>query len=115
MFRCNYIVYNYVDYILWIGKESQAHDTFHYLLGTLQDLGFPINQSKLVGPTTRCNCLGIITDTKERTLSIPHHKLHEILDKCECTFKSHDITVKELQSLVGSLMYTNVYDQAGSL
>ena len=72
----------------------------------LLDLGFLISHSKLVSPTTCCNCLGIIVDTKEYTLSIPHHKLKEILTKCECTFHSNVTTVKELQLVIGSLMFT---------
>ena len=56
MFKQNYIVYTYVDDILGLGIEPQAHEAFSYLSGTLKDLGFPISQSKLVSPTTRCNC-----------------------------------------------------------
>ena len=93
MFRCNYIMYTYVDNILGTGVGPQAHNAFQYLLGMLQDLGFPISQSTLVSPTTRCNCLGIIVDTKECTLSIPYHKLKEILSQCECTLHSNVITV----------------------
>ena len=51
------------------------------------------------------NCLGIIINNKERTISIPHHKLHEILGKCEHTLKTNEITVKELQSLICSLTF----------
>ena len=75
MFKQSYIVYTYVDDILGLDIEPQAHEAFRYLLGILKDLGFQISQSKLVAPTTRCNCLGIIVDTKEHTLSIPHQKL----------------------------------------
>ena len=99
MFKKSYIVYNYVDDILGLGIEPQAHEAFRYLLGILKDLGFPISQSKLVAPTTRCNCLGIIVDTKERTLSIPHQKLQER------TIRSTVITVRDLQSVIGSLMF----------
>ena len=105
MFKQSYIVYIYVDDILGLGIELQAHEAFRYLLGILKDLGFPISQSKLVAPTTRCNCLGIIVDTKERTLSIPHQKLKEILAKCERTIRCTVITVRDLQSVIGSLMF----------
>ena len=44
-------------------------------------------------------------DTKESNLSIPHQKLKAILDKCERTVCSTVITVKEPQSVIGSLMF----------
>ena len=105
MFNHGFVVYTYVDDILGIGTEPKASEGFQFLLQTLNDLGFPISKSKLVAPTTRCNCLGIMVDAKERTLSIPHHKLKEILSKCERVSQSHVITVKQLQSVIGSLMF----------
>ena len=105
MFKQSYIVYTYVDDILGLGIEPQAHEAFRYLLGILKDLEFPISQSKLVAPTTRCNCLGIMVDTKECILSIPHQKLKEMLAKCERTIRSTVITVRDLQSVIGSLMF----------
>ena len=94
MYQCNYTMYNYVYDILGIEIESHAHDAFHYLLKTLQELGFPISQSKLVSPTKRYNCLGIIIDTKECTLSFSHNKLKGILGKYEHTLNNNEITIR---------------------
>ena len=71
----------------------------------LQELGLTISQSKLVAPTTKCVCLGIEVDTVNSTLSIPQQKLTEILTVCQQWENKTQCTKKELQSLLGSLLY----------
>ena len=101
----NNIIYNYMDDLMGIGKADTIFSAYHYLLKLLKDLGFPISNSKLVSPTNKCNCLGIIIDTKECTLSVPPDKLQEVLTKCKAMYRSSVISLKNLQSLLGSLMF----------
>ena len=82
-----------------------AMEAFTYLVKLLKNLCFPISESKLVSPTTRCNCLGIIVNTDKCTLSVPELKLQEIMGKCERITRCTEIKVKVLQSLLGSLMF----------
>ena len=56
-------------------------------------------------PSTVCNCLGVVVDTKEATLSVPTGKLAEIIKKCKKVNQQTQITRQELQSLLGSLMF----------
>ena len=101
----NYVVYNYVDDIMDIGPESTVFESFNYLLQLLENLGFPISKSKLISPQTECNCLGIMVNTVKKTLAVPTQKLAEILQKCQDTIKSAIISKKQLQSVIGSLMF----------
>ena len=107
MSRCNDIIYNYLDDLIGVGRIDSISDAFDYVVRLLQDLGFPISKSKLVGPTTQCNCLGIIINTTDYTLSIPEEKFVEIIKKCEDIFHSRVITLRQLQSVIGSLMFVH--------
>ena len=88
-----------------IGPESTAFDSFNYLLQLLENLGFSISTSKLISPQTECNLLGIMVNTVKKTLAVPSQKLAEILQKCQDTVKSMTISKKQLQSVIGSLMF----------
>ena len=105
MHKNNYVIFNYVDDLLGVGKEKNIHDSFKFLLSILKKLGFPISKSKLAAPSTTCNCLGVIVNTKEATLSVPTEKLTEIMKKCKKVDNQTRITRQELQSLLGSLMF----------
>ena len=82
MSQKGYSVYGYVDDILGISSTHTATVAYEYLLNLLKELNFPVSTSKLVPPTTRCNCLGLMVDTVEQTISIPAGKEIEILEKC---------------------------------
>ena len=49
--------------------------------------------------------MGIVVDVTLQTFSIESEKLNEIYDKCLSTFISTTITRRELQSLLGKLLY----------
>ena len=51
------------------------------------------------------NCLGILIDTKEFTLAIPSEKLQEIVTMCKSWIHKNSCTKRQLQSLLGSLLY----------
>ena len=60
---------------------------------------------KLVAPSTSVTCLGIQIDTVKRTLSLPEGKLQEIVDLCKNWASKTYCSKKDLQSLLGSLLY----------
>ena len=98
-------VINYIDDILGIDVPSKINASFDALCQLLDDLGFQISQKKLHPPTTQLNCLGIVVDTVEFTVSIPTEKLQDILDTC-CSWRERThCNKKQLQSLLGSLLY----------
>ena len=75
-------VINYIDDILGIELPSRVDASFDALSALLNHLGFEISYNKLVKPATCVNCLGILVNTENFTLSIPDDKLHEIHNKC---------------------------------
>ena len=50
-------------------------------------------------------CLGILVDTVQCTVSIPQDKLYSIKQLCHSWSRKSTCTKKELQSLLGSLLY----------
>ena len=98
-----YTIFNYVDYVTGIGPISTVKKAYQFLLNLLQQLGFPSSNTKLDPPSRRCNCLGVIIDTNETTISVPKGKIEEILDKCNEALSKANITKRQLRSISGSL------------
>ena len=97
--------YNYIDDLIYIGLPHEIHQSFQFLQDLLKDLGLTISQDKLVPPSTSVVCLGIMVNTIEKTISIPEPKLQEIKQLCiEWTTKTY-CSKRDLQSLLGSLLY----------
>ena len=103
----DFTIFNYVDDLMGIGTVSTVHKVYSFLLNLLEKLGFPISSSKLESPSTRGNRLGVIvhTITCTCTVAVPDKKLTEVLGKCNSAYKKKYLT-RELQSIIGSLMFT---------
>jgi hypothetical protein len=63
------------------------------------------SNSKTVKPAYKCNCLGIVIDTLDFTISIPQDKLRAIISICKQLQKFKKLTKHQLQSILGLLMY----------
>ena len=107
MRRRHFDVINYIDDILGIHVPSKIDASFDSLHQLLHSLGFDISLKKLEKLSTRLNCLGILVDTKEFTLSIPPEKLNQILAVCDTWSHKTHCTKREHQSLLGSLLYVS--------
>ena len=70
-----------------------------------EDLGVPIASSKTVGPTQVLVYLGLDTDTLEMYVKVPFVKLQALRDLLLSFLGRKKITLKELQSLSGSLNF----------
>ena len=101
-----YDVINYID-VIGFGTISTAKPSFEALKSLLQKLGLDISIKKLVSPTTKVTCLGVDVDTVDFTVSIPDQKFTEIIQICNSWTKKPQCTKKELQSLLGALMYVS--------
>ena len=100
-----YTIFNCIDDLVGIGPLSTVKKAYKYLMELLETLGFPISDSKLAPPSSRCNCLGVIVDTQNATLSVPQGKLCEIMDKCNNALGKAKVSKQQLQSIIGSLMF----------
>jgi hypothetical protein len=98
-------VLNYIDDIIGFAPDNIAESHFKLTVGTLLKLGFNLSNSKTVAPASGAICLGIYFDIKIETIQIPHIKLQEVLSLCKLYFSKSKITKKQLQALLGSLMF----------
>ena len=98
-------VTNYIDDIIGYAVKSQAQASFDNLYNLLQDLGFKISKNKLVEPTTRATCLGVELDTEKFTVAVPQDKLNDIRQECKQWLSKRSCNKRQLQSLLGKLLY----------
>ena len=98
-------IWNYIDDFLCVALPSKINGTFNRLQTHLAELGLSISIKKLVPPSTNVTCLGIIVDTVELSTYIPIKKLQVIKEMCKQWSNKSVCTKKELQSLLGSLLY----------
>ena len=100
-----YYLMSYIDDLLGAEVGDKAQKSFDTMCTLLRDLNIPTSPAKLTPPTTRIICLGIEIDSVKASMSIPENKLEEILLACKNFKKLTQFTKKQLQSLLGSLMF----------
>ena len=100
------IVVHYVDDFLFVVKlEAEAQLFMDRALGLCEELGIPIASDKTEGPTTCLTFLGIELDTVEMQARLPPPKLLELQQLCTIWERKKTASVKELQSITGSLQF----------
>ena len=73
-----------------------------------KDLGVPIAEDKLVGPTTTITYLGIeIPDSVAMTIRLPADKLQQIKAIIKQWLRRRKYTKRELLSLIGLLAFAS--------
>ena len=101
---------HYMDDFLFVGL---ANDLDHLSCSRLvrifenvcKRIGVPLAADKSVGPTSKIIFLGLEIDSVGQTVSIPTTKIQTVIGKVEEALKSSRLTLKELQSLIGSLSF----------
>ena len=71
------------------------------------ELGLTISEKKLVSPSTKVVCLGVLIDTENATISIPEDKLAQIQVTVTQWLSKHACTKRQLQSILGLLLYVH--------
>ena len=92
-------IFNYIDNLIYVGLPHEIHQSFILLLG------LEVSPSKLVAPATQVVCLAILVDTVAQTISVPKDNLHQIKDICSSWSNKTYCSKRDLQSLLGSLLY----------
>ena len=105
MRRAGHGVINYVDDYVGFGVPSDAKCSYDHLYDLLDRLGLTISQKKLVPPSTSAVCLGVKIDTEKGTISIPESKMRQICDTVSEWKNKKYCTKRQLQSLLGHLLY----------
>lgn len=73
--------------------------------GTCHEFGIPLASDKSVGPVTMLTFLGLDIDTENMLIKIPQSKLDALVQMLEQFLTGKKITLKDLQSFVGSLSF----------
>ena len=106
-----HVTYTYVDDVVGCAPDEQkALEGYQFLKNLLEELNFPLSKKKLVTPTQVANCLGIIVDTRQQTVSIPEGKKQEILIKCEEIYYKKSISVPHWITYVHTQTCTFIKD-----
>jgi len=105
-------VLHYLDDFLIISQPGSGEGSRHLqsLLALFERLRVPVAPEKVEGPTTKLTFLGIEIDSELMILRLPHQKLRDLrILVTEWLEKMSDdkpsCSVKDLQSLVGSLSH----------
>ena len=104
-----YDIINYIDDFLGFGTPTIAQAVFDVLRDIMCSVGLTISEKKLVYPSTQAVCLGILVDTVQGTVAIPPEKLQYIREMIDVWSTKHTCSKKELQSLLGHLLYIHKY------
>ena len=103
-------VIHYMDDFLFVGCADVSNKLSCQRLVTgfervCKKLGVPLAANKSVGPTSCLVFLGLEIDSIRQTVSIPSDKLEKVTEKIKHALENTTITLKELQSLIGSLTF----------
>ena len=101
-------VINYIDDFLGFGTPSAAQLSFDALLDIMRQLGLTVSQKKLIPPSTKAVCLGILVDTVEATVSIPEEKLLNIRDMVDVYSTKKHCTKRVAISTLITPLYTQM-------
>ena len=105
MHKNGYFITNYIDDLIGCDKPKVAVKAFQFLQNLIKKLGLVISEEKLFAPQNCIPCLGIDVNIQTGIISIPRAKLTEIVALCKAWSKKNRAYKRELQSLIGSLLY----------
>lgn len=93
------------DLFLFLPNDHTAGSKFNEALGFIRDLGLPVNASKLITPNTQAVWLGVLFHLPTNTISIPPHKVNDLLSAIQAISDRNNITRKETQSIIGRVAH----------
>ena len=104
--RCHgYRVINYIDDFIGYGMPDVAQRSYDCLRDVIERLGLTISEKKLLPPATSAVCLGVLIDTVTGTVAIPDEKMRQIKQSVIEWQTKKTCTKRQLQSLLGQLLY----------
>lgn len=90
------------------GGRKDPHECEKLMLkfeSICSDIGVPIANKKTEGPSTVIEYLGLTIDTINMLIKIPDKQIKELLIGIETLLSKKKVTLKELQSICGSLAF----------
>ena len=105
MAKQGFVVHNYIDDIYAVCHRHHVNKAYETLKKILTSMGLPLNLKKVFSLCTKLNIIGITVDINTRTFSIAPEKIADIMRECVLMFLRDRFTKRELQSLLGKLLY----------
>ena len=98
---------HYLDDFLFAGKQNthNCQQIMNHFESLCQELGVPLSREKTEGPTTCLSFLGLGINTATQTIFIPEDKIFALSHAIKQLIGRKKATLKELQSLLGSLAF----------
>ena len=93
---------HYLDDFLTIGPASSnvCQHNLDILMQTCNELGIPLAEDKLEGPSTCITFLGIVIDTSKSEIRLPEEKLQRTRQEVASWIGKNKATKREILSLV---------------
>jgi hypothetical protein len=101
----NYDCTNYQDDFIGVETPALSELAFPFLGQLLRELGLIEKESKAVSPRVIAEALGILFNTNDFTMSITPERLLEITRLLSSWLNKHNATRKQLESLIGKLLF----------
>ena len=93
------------DFLILARTENQCRMLLQRFLHLCAELGVPIADEKTVGPASCLSFAGIELDSVSMEARLPEEKIKKCIDLLQLWKNKKKITLRELQSLVGSLNF----------
>ena len=108
---------HYLDDFLFGGcaDSSDCREALSTVLATCTEMGFPVAQDKVEGPSTAITFLDIYIDTTAGELRLPQEKLDRILHELTQWSLKRSCRKRELLSLIGVLHHASTVVPPGRL
>ena len=114
-FRIGFVALNFLDDIIGVEVSVRAVLAFHTLKRVLRKSGAEEAEHKECPPDTRQEWLGIMVDTNEFSLSLSQVKVDTLIGVLQQWVCKNDANRKEVQSLVGKLIWAAAVVRPGRL
>ena len=97
---------HYLDDFLTVTQDvTQCHTNLHTMLQVCTELGFPIKQEKVEGPSSTLTFLGIELDSVEMQMRLPPVKLDRLKTTVAEWTRKRAARKREILSLIGQLAH----------
>lgn len=102
----NGLLIHYLDDFLGGDKsESGCKENMAIFKDSMEEIGVPLADEKTEGPCQVLVFLGLELDSREMVVRIPSDKIKEVVEKIQGVISKKSATLKQLQSLIGSLNF----------
>ena len=108
------LLFHYLDDFILITNKERGLREYETVLSTFKKLGVELAIEKLLTPCSSLEFLGIIIDTVTMTLNLPEDKLTYYRSIINRWIIKPSGSFKELQSLIGTLVYSARIIQHGN-